>query len=99
MAVKVYIPTPFRRAADNRDHVVIEAADVKALLDRLEERFAGLGGLVRDADGQVHAHVNIYVNGEAIEALDGLATPLAEGDEVSIIPALAGGTWAFSPRS
>jgi molybdopterin synthase sulfur carrier subunit len=91
MAVRVYIPTPFRRATNNRDKVEVEAADVRALLDRLEREFAGLKGLVRNDEGEVHPHVNIYVNEEAIEALQGLATRLQDGDEVAIIPALAGG--------
>ncbi|MBI2199971.1 MAG: MoaD/ThiS family protein [Candidatus Rokubacteria bacterium] len=54
-------------------------------------RFEGLRGLVRNEQGEVHHHVNIYVNSEAIESLAGLATSLKDGDEVSIIPALAGG--------
>ncbi len=91
MAVKVYIPTPFRRATNNKDKVEVEAADVQRLLDRLEADFSGLKGLVRNERGEVHHHVNIYVNSEAIEALQGLATPLRDGDEVAIIPALAGG--------
>jgi len=91
MAVTVYIPTPFRRATNNRDRVEVEAADVGGLLDELERSFAGLRGLVRDERGDVHHHVNIYVNTEAIEALQGLGTPLRDGDEVTIIPALAGG--------
>ena len=64
---------------------------MKALLDELEEQLRRLKGLVRNDQGEVHHHVNIYVNNEAIEALQGLATPLKDGDEVSIIPALAGG--------
>ncbi len=91
MAVSVYIPTPFRRATGNAARVEVDAADVKELLDTLEERFEGLRGLVRDATGQLHHHVNLYVNGEEIGALQGPATPLKAGDEVSIIPALAGG--------
>jgi molybdopterin synthase sulfur carrier subunit len=91
MAVKVYIPTPFRRATNNRDKVELEAADVGRLLDRLEADFSGLKGLVRNERGEIHHHVNIYVNSEGIEALEGLATPLKDGDEVAIIPALAGG--------
>ena len=91
MAVHVYIPTPFRRATGNRDRVEIEAADVTALLDALEREFEGLRGLVRDEAGQVHHHVNVYVNGDEIGRLQGLATALRAGDEVSIIPALAGG--------
>lgn len=91
MGVTVYIPTPFRRATGNRDRIEIAAADVGALLDELEKSYGGLKGLVRDEAGAVHHHINIYVNSEAIEALDGLVTPLKDGDEVAIIPALAGG--------
>jgi molybdopterin converting factor small subunit len=91
MAVSVYIPTPFRRVTANEARVDVDAADVQALFDALEARFEGLRGLVRDAGGHVHHHVNVYVNGEEIGALDGQATRLKAGDEVSIIPALAGG--------
>jgi molybdopterin synthase sulfur carrier subunit len=91
MPVQVYIPTPFRRATNNKDKVEVDAQDVRRLLDRLEADFSGLKGLVRNEQGEVHHHVNIYVNSEAIEALDGLATRLKDGDEVTIIPALAGG--------
>ena len=91
MAVQVYIPTPFRRATNNKDKVEVEAPDVRRLLDQLEADFSSLKGLVRNERGEVHHHVNIYVNSEAIEALEGLATPLKDGDEVAIIPALAGG--------
>jgi sulfur-carrier protein len=91
MSVQVYIPTPFRRATNNQDRVSVDAVNVKSLLDELEDNFSGLRGLVRDERGEVHAHVNIYVNNEGIEALQGLETILKDGDEVSIIPALAGG--------
>jgi molybdopterin synthase sulfur carrier subunit len=91
MPVQVYIPTPFRRATSNRDRVELDARSVGELLDMLEGTFDGLRGLVRDDHGEVQPHVNIYVNGEAIEALHGLDTPLKDGDEVAIIPAMAGG--------
>jgi sulfur-carrier protein len=91
MAVTVYIPTPFRRATNNRDRVEVAAADVGRALDELERSYGDLRGLVRDERGELHAHVNIYVNNEAIEDREGLRTPLADGDEVAIIPALAGG--------
>jgi [CysO sulfur-carrier protein]-S-L-cysteine hydrolase len=87
----VYIPTPFRRATANRDRVEVSAPDVARLLDALEREHGGLKGLVRNERGEVHAHVAIYVNGEGIEGLGGLAAPLRDGDEVAIIPALAGG--------
>jgi molybdopterin converting factor small subunit len=91
MAVTVYIPTPFRRATSNRDRVEVRPGDVAAVLDELEAAYGGLRGLVRNERGEVHRHVAIYVNNEAIEALGGLATRLSDGDEVAIIPALAGG--------
>ena len=91
MAVTVYIPTPFRRATNNRDRVEVAAPSVERLLDELEDSYTGLRGLVRNESGEAHHHINIYVNSEAIESLDGLGTPLKDGDEVSIIPALAGG--------
>ena len=91
MSVTVYIPTSFRRATNNRDRVQVAARDVSRLLDQLEASYGGLKGLVRDEGGEVHHHVNIYVNSEAIESLQGLSTPLKDGDEVAIIPALAGG--------
>jgi molybdopterin synthase sulfur carrier subunit len=87
----VYIPTPFRRATNNRDRVEVRAPDVARLLDELETTYGGFKGLVRNESGEVHHHVNIYVNSEAIEELQGLKTPLADSDEVTIIPALAGG--------
>ena len=91
MGVKVYIPTPFRRATGNRDRLEVVATTVVELLDELERSFAGLKGLVRNEQGELHQHVNIYVNGDAIDDAGGLGTRLQDGDEVSIIPALAGG--------
>ena len=87
----VYIPTPFRRATAQRDRVEVSAPDVGRALEELERAYGGLKGLVRDERGLVHRHVAIYVNGEPIDSRGGLATPLREGDEIAIIPALAGG--------
>jgi sulfur-carrier protein len=97
--VIVYIPTSFRRATQNRDRVEVTAGDVSGLLDQLEAAYGGLKGLMRDESGEVHHHVNIYVNNEAIESLQGVRTPLKDGDEVAIIPALAGGARAQAGRS
>ncbi|HXH84771.1 MAG TPA: Mov34/MPN/PAD-1 family protein [Candidatus Tectomicrobia bacterium] len=88
MPVTVYIPTPFRRATGNRDRVEVAARDVGGALDELERTYAGLKGLVRNERGELHHHVALYVNGEAVEGPD---APLRDGDEVAIIPALAGG--------
>jgi sulfur-carrier protein len=90
-AVTVYIPTSFRRATNNKDRIELAATDVSRLLDQLEASYKGLKGLMRDEGADVHRHVNIYVNNEAIESLQGVRTALKDGDEVAIIPALAGG--------
>src|SRR4030095_2519086 len=97
MAVTVYIPTPFRRATANRDRIDVSAPDIAGVLDELERAYGGLKGLVRNDRGEVHQHVAIYVNSEPIDGLNGLATSLADGDEVAIIPALAGGA-SVAPR-
>ena len=94
MAVTVYIPTPFRRATKNVDRVEVEAGSVATLLDELERAYGGLKGLMRNERGELHQHVNIYVNSEGIETLHGVDTALRDGDEVAIIPALAGGRGA-----
>jgi molybdopterin converting factor small subunit len=91
MPVTIYIPTPFRRATGARDRLEVAAATVGAALDALEREYEDLRGLLRDERGSVHHHVNIYVNSAAIEELQGLETGLHDGDEVAIIPALAGG--------
>ena len=91
MPVTVYIPTPFRRATGNRDRVDVPAGDVAGVLDEIERQHSGLRGLVRNETGEVHRHVNVYVNNQAIEDLEGLRTRVKDGDEVAIIPALAGG--------
>lgn len=91
MAVTVYIPTPFRRATRNRDRLEVPAGTVAGLLDDLERSYTDLKGLVRNEGGEIHHHINIYVNSEPIDDLQGLGTPLHDGDEVAIIPALAGG--------
>src|SRR5207249_3873740 len=81
-----FVPGVLNRAIIDR--VEVRAKDVGAMLDELEAAHAGLRGLVRGDSGELHRHVSIYVNSEAIE---GLGTPLKDGDEVAIIPALAGG--------
>jgi len=92
MSVTVYIPTPFRRMTGNRAEVRVEAATVAELLDNLDHQFPGVHDLIYNSEHQIPAHINIYVNNQEISALSGDQTPLAEGDQVAIIPAIAGGS-------
>jgi adenylyltransferase/sulfurtransferase len=89
--VNVYIPTPFRSFTGNRTNVEAEGRNVAELLVNLDEKFPGFRNLCYDDRGVIPAHINIYVNSKEISTLDGAETRLAEGDQVAVIPALAGG--------
>lgn len=90
-AVNVYIPTPFRKLTGNRQHVRAEGRDVDEVLANVEKQFPGFRGLVFGSGGEVPAHINIYVNKQEINSLQGIHTRVVEGDEVAVIPAMAGG--------
>lgn len=92
MTVTVYIPTPFRRMTGNRPHIEVEAATIAELLDNLDHQFPGVHDLIYDNAHQLPTHINIYVNNQEISALNGDQTALSEGDQVAIIPAIAGGS-------
>ena len=91
MAVSVYIPSPFRRLTANREYVQAEGGNVGEVLDALTARFPGFDMLVFDENREVPAHINIYVNNQEIHDLEGTATPVGDGDQLAVIPALAGG--------
>jgi len=91
MAVSVYIPTPFRKLTGNRQHVEAEGADVAEVISDVDKRYPGFRKLVFGSGDELPAHINIYVNKQEISALDGMATKLHDGDEVAVIPAMAGG--------
>jgi molybdopterin/thiamine biosynthesis adenylyltransferase/molybdopterin converting factor small subunit len=97
MSVTVYIPTPFRRMTGNRAEVSVEAGTVAELLDNLDHQFPGVHDLIYNSEHKIPVHINIYVNNQEISALDGDQTRLAEGDQVAIIPAIAGGTDEAKP--
>jgi len=91
MAVLVRIPTPLRAMTKGAAEVQAEAATVGAVIDELDRQFPGLRERIVEEGGQIRRFVNIYVNQEDIRFLDGDKTPLKQGDEVSIVPAIAGG--------
>lgn len=91
MAVKVRIPTPLQRITDNQGEVSVEAKTVAELIENLEKKYQGIKERVCDESGKIRRFVNIYLNEEDIRFLKGPETPLKDGDEVSIIPAIAGG--------
>jgi adenylyltransferase/sulfurtransferase len=89
--ISVYIPTPFRSFVGNRTNVVVEGSDVAEVIQNLDARFPGIRNLCYDSKGSIPTHINIYVNNTEISALDGEQTRLSSGDQVAVIPALAGG--------
>ena len=92
MAVEVLVPAPFQRLTGNRAKVRGNGHNVAQLLGNLERDFPGFGGMIFDERGQLPPHIKVYVNGQEISALKGLDTTLKDGDEVTIMPATAGGS-------
>ncbi|MCY4554974.1 MAG: MoaD family protein [Chloroflexi bacterium] len=91
MGVTVRIPTPLRRMTGGADKVEIDVADLSQMIDRLESDYPGFKERLLDEEGELRYFVNIYVNGEDIRFDQGLRTAIKSGDEVSIVPAVAGG--------
>ena len=91
MAATIRIPTPLRKLANEQETVEVESATVGAAIDELEGKFPGIKERLVSEDGEVRRFVNVYVNEEDIRFLESQATPLKDGDDVSIIPAIAGG--------
>lgn len=91
MTVKVLIPTPLQKFTHNEASVECEAATINTLVDSLESRFPGIKARLCDDDGKLRRFLNFYVNEEDIRFLENQDTELSDGDEVSIVPAVAGG--------
>jgi molybdopterin synthase sulfur carrier subunit len=94
MGVQVRIPTPLRRITQGERVVQVDGANLAQALEALDRRYPGIRAKILDDRGQVLEFVNIFVNEQDIRFLSGLDTPLAEGAEVSIVPAMAGGAAA-----
>lgn len=90
MSVRIHIPTPMRQHTEGQAVVDASGSTVKALLDDLGQKHPGITQRLFD-NGQVRRFVNVYLNDEDIRYLDNLTTPVKDGDELSIIPAVAGG--------
>jgi molybdopterin synthase sulfur carrier subunit len=89
--IQVRVPTPLRKLTGGADAVEAEGATVAALVNDLDRRYPGIKARICDESGQVRRFVNLFVNGEDIRFLQQLETPLRPGDELSIVPAIAGG--------
>ncbi|MDQ6954412.1 MAG: MoaD/ThiS family protein [Mariprofundaceae bacterium] len=91
MTVTVRIPTPLRKLTGGADEVSIEGATIGAMIDNLESAHAGLKERLCDENGEIRRFVNVYLNDEDVRFLNGRDTELKDGDEGSIVPAIACG--------
>ena len=91
MSVLVRIPTPLRRMTNGQAKVEIDANNVGDMVEQLDSSYPGFKARLVDENGDLRYFVNIYLNGEDVRFLQGLDTATKSGDEVSIVPAVAGG--------
>ena len=98
MSVKVRIPTPLQKLTQQQSEVMCEASSVDQMLGELEKKHPGIKERLCDEQGKLRRFVNIYVNEEDIRFMQGQDTALKSGDDVSIIPAIAGGSGLVKRR-
>ena len=91
MAVTVRIPAPLRKVTNDKDRVEVDAENLADMVQAMEKQYPGIKDRLLDEAGELRHFVNIYVNGEDVQFLDGLETAISESDEISIVPAVAGG--------
>jgi molybdopterin converting factor small subunit len=91
MSVQVLIPTPLQKFTNNQASVDVDANSVAELIDGLDAAFPGIRTRLCDEEGKIRRFLNFYVNSEDIRFLENESTTLSAGDEVSIVPAVAGG--------
>ncbi len=91
MAVQVRIPVLLRSLTGGAGEVEAKEGTVAQLIEELESRYPGIKARLYDEEGKIRRFINIYVNAEDIRFLNGVETPVKSGDEVSIVPAIAGG--------
>lgn len=91
MSIRVRVPTPLRALTGGQADVTAAGEDISACIKDLDSQYPGIAGRILDGGGDVQRFVNLFVNGEDIRFLSGIGTALKSGDELSIVPAMAGG--------
>ncbi|TVQ52462.1 MAG: MoaD/ThiS family protein [Spirulina sp. DLM2.Bin59] len=91
MAIKVLVPTPLQKFTNNQAVIETTGTTINDMIDQLEAACPGIKARICDESGKPRRFLNLYVNSEDIRFLDGPETTLTDGDEVSIVPAVAGG--------
>ena len=91
MSTTVRIPTPLRRVTNGEDKVDAEGATLREVIESMDSQFPGIKARICDDDGNLRNFVNVFVNGEDVRFMDGVDSATSDGDEISIVPAVAGG--------
>ncbi len=91
MQATVRVPTPLQKLTKDQAEVKVSSGNIRELIEDLEKRFPGIKERICDQTGKIRRFINIYVNEEDVRFLQQEETPLKDGDEISIIPAIAGG--------
>ena len=94
MTIKVRIPTPLMKLTDNQSEVSAKGETISDIINNLESQFNGIKDRICEENGAPRRFINIYINEEDIRFLEGEKTTVKDGDEISIIPAIAGGVGA-----
>ncbi len=89
--ILIRIPTPLRRVTNGQSKVEVESGNLGEIIERMESDYPGFKERLVDEDGELRYFVNIYLNGEDVRFLQGMETTTKTGDELSIVPAVAGG--------
>ncbi|MBI5417781.1 MoaD/ThiS family protein [Candidatus Poribacteria bacterium] len=92
MSVKVRIPTPLRKLTNNNSEIAIDGKNIGELIENMEKSFPGIKARLCEDDGKIRRFINIYKNEEDIRFLQGKETSVSDKDEISIVPAIAGGS-------
>ncbi|HQU00421.1 MAG TPA: MoaD/ThiS family protein [Acidimicrobiales bacterium] len=93
MSAVVRIPTVLRPALGGQSQVSVEGATIGQVLENLTSDFPAIKGQLLNDDGSLHRFLNVYVNDDDVRYLGGVAAPVADNDEITLLPAVAGGAW------
>tara|TARA_B100000749_G_C18280931_1_gene404354 strand:- start:382 stop:666 length:285 start_codon:yes stop_codon:yes gene_type:complete len=92
MSSEVRIPAPLRRLTNGQDKITAEGETVQEIIEFLEQNFPTIKSRICNEDGEIRNFVNIYINEEDVRFLNGISSKINDGDEISIVPAVAGGS-------
>ena len=91
MSAILFVPTPLRKLTNGQSKIQLSAGNIAEMIESAETQFPGFHERVIGEDGEIKRFINVFINGTDIRTLQGKATPIKDGDEVSIVPAIAGG--------